>query len=65
MTKVSCNYTNCKYNNAPHAYAVGDCLKKHINIKVWYEGEYEIEHHECKSYIFENKGDVFRSGRTR
>lgn len=62
MPKVKCNYTNCFYNNAASGNTVGKCLNDEIELRVWYEGEADIEHHECKSYEFCNKGDVFRKG---
>lgn len=60
MTKVRCNYTNCFYNDAPQGYKVGNCINSHIELRVWYEGEKDIEHHECKSYEFCDKGDDYR-----
>lgn len=63
MPKVRCNYTNCFYNDAPHGYTTGNCINDQIELRVWYEGENDIEHHECKTYEFADKGSEFRNGK--
>lgn len=60
MPKVKCNYTNCLYNDAPCGGASGKCVNDEIELRVWYEGQKDIEHHECKSYQFCDKGDAYR-----
>lgn len=62
MPKVNCNYTNCFYNDAVCGDVIGKCVNDEIELRVWYEGENETEHHECKSYKFEDKGDAYRRG---
>lgn len=62
MTKVRCNYTNCFHNNAAHGNCVGKCVNDAIELHVWYEGENDIEHHECKTYEFCDKGNAYREG---
>lgn len=61
MPKVRCNYTNCFYNDAPKGSSTGKCIKEEIELAVWYTNDDE-EHHECKSYVYQDKGSEFRRG---
>lgn len=59
MPKVRCNYTNCFYNDAFKGSDTGRCINTEIELNVYYTDDNK-ECHECKSYVYQDKGESYR-----